>query len=49
LAMYLGSNGTRYINGVMKHYEIMLAQYEKKQEQRMTNLPWLSLDAQTAA
>jgi soluble lytic murein transglycosylase-like protein len=49
LAMYLGSSGPRYINGVMKHYKIMLAKYEEKQEQRMTSLPWLSLDAQTAA
>jgi soluble lytic murein transglycosylase-like protein len=42
LAMYLGRNGTRYIKGVMEHYEHMLTQYEKKQEQRITSLSCLS-------
>jgi len=42
LARYLGKNGKRYIKAVMKNYEIMLAQYEKKQKQRITSLPCLS-------
>lgn len=49
LAMYLGKNGTRYIKNVMKNFELMLTQYEKKQEQRITSLPCLSLVAQTEA
>ncbi|MFP4481755.1 MAG: transglycosylase SLT domain-containing protein [Thermovirgaceae bacterium] len=49
LAMYLGKNGTRYIKNVMENFELMLAQYEKKQEQRITSLPCLSLVAQTEA
>lgn len=42
LALYLGRNGTRYIKGVMEQYEHMLAQYEKKQEQKITSLSCLS-------
>lgn len=38
LAKYLGTNGKRYITRVMKNYEVMLAEFEKKQEQRITRL-----------
>jgi len=38
LAKYLGTTGKRYIKRVMKNYEIMLAEFKEKQEQRITRL-----------
>lgn len=43
LAMYLGRNGKKYIKWVMENFEVMVAEFEEKQEQRITILPGRAL------